>query len=194
MARAAEFDRDQVIEKAMDVFWTKGYHATSMSDLKKAMGLQPGSIYGAFGSKNELFLDCLEHYSARAKARFDEISRSSAAQREAFGKIYDSMISQMISNEPCRGCLMINSLVELAALEHSGGKAARKYLKRNQKFFENMLKKAADSGELKSERSIEELAVFLMGTVFSLRVMGKAKVGRAALESVREQALDQVFG
>lgn len=194
MGRLAKFDREQVVEEAMGVFWTKGYHATSIGDLKEAMGLQPGSIYGAFGSKLELFLACLEHYSAAARAKFSSFSQSAAGQRDVFVRIYNSMIDQMVTDDRCRGCLMINTLVELSSHDHSGGQAARKYLKKNQDFFASILAKAKESGELKSPRPTEELAAFLIGTVFSLRVMGKAKVGRKVLESIRDQALDQVFG
>ena len=194
MGRTAKFDREQVIENAMNVFWARGYHAASMSDLKEAMDLQPGSIYGAFGSKDELFLLCLESYSAAARARFAAFSESSETEREAFEKIFNAMIDQMEGDKECRGCLMINTLVELSSHDHSAGVAARGYLKKNQDFFAKLLKKAKASGELSSSRTVAELAAFVMGGVFSLRVMGKAGVGRKVLESIRDQTLDQVFG
>lgn len=193
MGRKAEFDREQVIEQATDVFWTKGYHASSMTDLKAAMGLQPGSIYAAFGGKEELLLACLEQYSNVNKTRFEQLSETSPTQRDAFFKIYEFMIDQMKSSEKSRGCLIINTLLELVTHDCSGGNAARDYLDRNRNFFETMLQKAIDSGELQPNRPTSELASFLIGTVFSLRVMGKTGAERSVLESIRDQALEQVF-
>ncbi|WP_158542154.1 TetR/AcrR family transcriptional regulator [Pedobacter chinensis] len=62
MARSIEFDETDIVSRAQDVFWKKGYQATSMQDLVRATGLNPGSIYNTFGSKHNLFLLCLKNY------------------------------------------------------------------------------------------------------------------------------------
>ncbi|MDF1657536.1 MAG: TetR/AcrR family transcriptional regulator [Verrucomicrobiales bacterium] len=194
MGRTAEFERDLVLEQAMEVFWERGYYGSSIGDLKSAMGLNPGSIYAAFGSKEKLLLACLEHYSSMAQARFRDIERSSSSAKEAFLKIFDSIINQMDSEQTCRGCLIINTLLELASHEGAGGSAARQYLETNREIFSEILEDAKITGELKSSRPVDEIAAFLLGTVFSLRVMGKAKAEKETLESIRDQSLNQVFG
>ena len=69
MARPAQFERDDVLEKAMQVFWEQGYNATSMASLVDATSLKPGSIYAAFDSKEGLFLAALDHYAQQSVAR-----------------------------------------------------------------------------------------------------------------------------
>ncbi len=74
MARPREFDLNQVLEKAMDVFWKQGYHATSISDLTEAMGLLRGSVYAAFGDKHQLFLAALERYMEKGLRVLEKIA------------------------------------------------------------------------------------------------------------------------
>ena len=69
MARPAEFNRDDVIEKAMNVFWRTGYASTSISDLVSATSLKPGSLYGAFKSKRDLFIEVVDTYAERSIQR-----------------------------------------------------------------------------------------------------------------------------
>ena len=66
MARPAQYDRDKILDKAMQTFWEHGYHATSISDLVEATRLQPGSLYAAFESKRGLFLAALDHYAGQS--------------------------------------------------------------------------------------------------------------------------------
>ena len=60
--RPREFDRDEALESAMRLFWDRGYEATSISDLTRAMRITPPALYGAFGSKKQLFLEAVERY------------------------------------------------------------------------------------------------------------------------------------
>lgn len=194
MGRNAEFQRDKVIGAATEVFWEHGFHASTMSELKHAMGLNPGSIYSTFGSKEGLFSACLERYSLAARAKFEKIENSSATARDAFLKIFDSIIDQVESGEISRGCFLINTLLETSSKEDSGAQAAQAYLERNKEIFVRILEKAKTNRELDSGRPVDDLAAFLFGTIFSLRVMGKANADRDTLEAIRDQALDQVFG
>jgi TetR/AcrR family transcriptional repressor of nem operon len=76
MARAKAFNEDDVLDKAVEVFWAKGYEATSMQDLVNAMGIQRGSLYAAFGSKQQLFLRSLDRYGKVVVAQFLAILQS----------------------------------------------------------------------------------------------------------------------
>ena len=77
MSRSAPYDRDTALAAAMDVFWEKGFHATSLKDLEAALEMKPGSIYAAFSSKENLYLLALERYFARSRAGFrDQVARA----------------------------------------------------------------------------------------------------------------------
>ena len=82
MARPREFDSDQALEKAMQVFWTKGYEATSLSDLLSAMGISKSSFYATFGSKHELFLATLDRYGETHGAQLIALLKSNESPRK----------------------------------------------------------------------------------------------------------------
>src|SRR5205814_5418 len=83
--RPREFDREAALERAIDVFWRHGYEATSMSDLTAAMGINPPSLYAAFGDKEKLFLEAVERYQQQRRRSvtkvFDEAPTAEAAMR-----------------------------------------------------------------------------------------------------------------
>jgi TetR/AcrR family transcriptional repressor of nem operon len=91
MAGVKQFDRSQVLDRAMALFWTRGYEATSIHDLVEATGVNRGSIYGTFGDKKGLFLAVLDHYlETVAKSLMAELSDPDP--RRAVERMFDSLI------------------------------------------------------------------------------------------------------
>ena len=113
MAGVRQFDEGEVLAKALDVFWRKGLHATSMLDLARATGVERGSLYHAYGNKEQLFLLAFESYAARflneARAALDDADPASA-----LGRFFDVAISNMSSGSPPRGCLTTKTATEVA--------------------------------------------------------------------------------
>jgi AcrR family transcriptional regulator len=104
MVGVRQFDEKKVLAFALEVFWRKGWRSTSMADLAEATGVQRGSLYNAFGGKEELFLLAFEQYAARF---LDEAGRALDASdaRQALGRFFDVVIANMTSGSPPRGCL-----------------------------------------------------------------------------------------
>ncbi|HEV8025809.1 MAG TPA: TetR/AcrR family transcriptional regulator [Stellaceae bacterium] len=113
MVGVRQFDEAQVLTKALDVFWRKGLHATSMRDLAEATGVQRGSLYHAYGDKERLFLLAFERYAARflseARSALDGTEAGSALLR-----FFDVAIANMRSGSPPRGCLTTKMATEAA--------------------------------------------------------------------------------
>lgn len=194
MPRPSEFVREDVMESAMILFWEKGYQATSMSDLSRAMDLRPGSIYGAFGSKHELLMELIEFYVEKVAEKVQATFAEAPSEREGFRRMFHSMIGDMVCDEKPRGCLLINLLIELSTIDEKAAARLRSHLDQKRKFFEAILVVARQKGTLKNQNSDHDLALFLMGTVYSIRVMGKARAPRCELEIFCDQALEHVFG
>lgn len=116
MARKKQYIEEEVVQKAMRLFWSKGYENTSMQMLEKAMGINKFSIYASFGSKHGLFIKSLKHYKAQNNTLFEEL-RKSASGMEAIKKFfYDSVATcQLPGNE--KGCLLTNTYNEFASSE-----------------------------------------------------------------------------
>jgi len=115
MARKREFDEDEVLEAAMRTFWQYGYESTSMQNLMDATGLAKGSIYKAFGDKHNLYMQALERYLNINSKRHRESLFSKASPLEGILCWFiDTFTYSDQENDPCKGCLALNSSLELS--------------------------------------------------------------------------------
>jgi TetR/AcrR family transcriptional repressor of nem operon len=111
VGRPREFDEEAALEAAMDAFWAKGYEATSMADLCCCTGLHKGSLYQAFGDKHTLFMNALKHY---ADSEFHETTAVAQGLTSPL-KVIRAVVNKICDDATGeKGCMMINSMVELA--------------------------------------------------------------------------------
>jgi TetR/AcrR family transcriptional regulator, transcriptional repressor for nem operon len=183
MARPREFDPDTALESAMQVFWAKGYEATSLDDLCDATGLSRSSLYAAFGDKRDLLLQSLERYSDRGAARF-EAALAVPPIRIALRKLLDDFIDQIVAGPGRRGCFIGNCAAELARGDREAMARVRHSLARNEAIFGAALLQAKARGELPASADPEALARFLTSGFQGLRLVGKANPDRAVLEDI----------
>src|SRR5437667_3316473 len=111
--RPREFDREAALEQAIDVFWRHGYEATSMSDLTKAMGINPPSLYATFGDKEKLFLEAIERYRGNQGEACPYAAEPTA--RSAIEKLLTDLAIEFTDTGHPRGCMMV-----MAATTSSG--------------------------------------------------------------------------
>ncbi|MDH3293861.1 MAG: TetR/AcrR family transcriptional regulator, partial [Acidimicrobiia bacterium] len=119
MPRTKSFDVDEVLERAVDLFWVNGFAATSMEDLVQRLGINRGSLYGTFGSKEELYQRVLNRYLDRSVDWLQQLM--SDRDRPLRQRVGDLLMSSTVS-ENHRGCLMVNSAAERNAV-HDGTRA-----------------------------------------------------------------------
>jgi len=189
MARPREFEREEVVTKALAVFWRQGYQATSVQDLVEATGLNRGSLYDTFGDKHGLFLAVVEHYrttvTARRLARLEEPGLA----REKIAKFFTDVIEFSVGEGRLLGCLMTNSAIELAPHDRDTRLAVAANMGAMEATFRRVLARAKKEGELAADKSPADLARFLTATANGLRVMAKVTPDRATLRSVVRIAL-----
>jgi len=187
MARTKEFDRQTVLGEAMEVFWTRGYEATSMTFLRLAMGLSRQSLYDTFGDKKQLFAEALARY-----VNFNDGQVAALLENEDALEGIRSFLQarvRMLSADQRRGCLMINTCVELSlhddevASQISSGMAAM------QAGFETALKSAKRKGQISKKKDVSELAVFLTSQVAGMAVMAKNKASKKQLQAIADQTM-----
>ncbi|MGW4366352.1 TetR/AcrR family transcriptional regulator [Nocardia takedensis] len=111
--RTVEFDRDRVLESAMQVFWEKGYNDCSIQDLSEATGLRRSSLYNSFSSKKELYLAALRRYHGRCSEQYAALS-CSADPVEAIRAFVNAVIADEIADRHGRGCMVANAALESA--------------------------------------------------------------------------------
>lgn len=190
MARPREFDTDRVLDDAIDLFWRKGYYATSMADLVAATGLHRGSLYAAFGSKAELYERAVDRYIAAVKLRRALADSRDVPVRDLVRSVLEEVIEAAVADEERRGCLMTNAAVELAAHEPRIAERVGAAVGELEALLAERIGEAQRAGEIRGAQSPLALARFVMGTIQGLRVMGKLRPDRRALWDFAAVALD----
>jgi AcrR family transcriptional regulator len=107
--RPREFDREAALERAIDVFWRHGYEATSVSDLTAAMGINPPSLYAAFGDKEKLFLEAVERYQQKRRQTLAKLFDEEPTARQAVHRLLREAARELACSSHPRGCMLVMS-------------------------------------------------------------------------------------
>lgn len=183
MPRPRTFDREEVLDRALDTFWCQGYEATSMQDLVDAMGLSRASLYNAFGSKHDLFMEVLKHYEAQRVERLVTALREMSPVSRAIRGVLEQAADEAVRPDR-RGCLLTNTATELCARNAECAEAVQRNFARMEEAFATALRRGQATEELPGTLDPEALARFLTTTLQGLRVMAKTQPDRAALQDV----------
>ncbi len=189
MARPKAFNEEQVIDKAVEVFWANGYEATSMQDLVDAMGIQRGSLYAAFGSKQQLFLKSLKRYSVTVVKKLLEILESKPSAIESIELFFAQLVEHLITARELRSCLVTNSAIERGLRDEETRQQVLLLLNALEKGFYDTLLRAKKNGEISAELDLNMIAIYLTSSMQGLLVMGKVCSERSALESINQVTL-----
>lgn len=184
MPRSPEFDRDEVIEAAKIVFWERGYSQTSVADLVEATGLKPGSLYGAFGSKKGVFLEVLDAYSRGFIRHVRILRQHESGALAGLITIFDAMIDDAVSGQDQRGCLAVNAMLEMSRHDDDIAERLRLHNERTRKAFAELVRTAQVQGDIETQRDPEEIAVFLINSIWGLRVMCRDETDRHVLNGI----------
>ena len=183
MARHKEFDPDKALEKAMHLFWLKGYEATSVQQLCDHMGIKKGSLYDTFGDKRTLFLAALNQYLKLNAPPADLVEQLGSAKSAIVG-IFNQIVDASVHDKECRGCFMINSIVELAPIDPEFALMSANRRKEYEDMFHHLLVTAQEMGEIAPSGNLIALARFLTNAVFGLRVTAKSTQERNILQDI----------
>ena len=189
MARPIEFDREEVLRKAIGVFWQKGYSATSIKNLVEATGLQPGSIYSAFGDKRGLFLAAIDSYFEEMKRMIFNILHTDQTAIVRIETFFNRLVNDSVTDEHRKGCFLVNTLLEIPVHDQEINFRLQAMFKEVENEFRDVLKEHKASGEYASTQSPEELARFLVAGIYGLRVFNKTRPDISALKSIVDNLL-----
>ncbi|GAB5558810.1 MAG: TetR/AcrR family transcriptional regulator [Synoicihabitans sp.] len=192
MARPPQFDRTEVLEKATQLFWERGYRGVSISDLVKATGLLPGSIYAGFGNKEGLFVACLQHYGARASDMLNAFE-SAGSPLGVVRTFFVEMSHAAADEDDRRGCFLVNASLECDASETAIKTQVRHCMDRTETWLQTHLEAAKANGELRQETDVAQLAGCLVGAIFGIRVMSRAQETSAKIESIASATFESLM-
>jgi TetR/AcrR family transcriptional repressor of nem operon len=159
--RPKDFDETAVLDKAVDIFWKKGYEATSLEELLAAMGMGKGSMYHNFGNKREVFKLALNRFNQKFGGWLEE-ELARAKDPIAFIREYFKRIPKQGADDHKKGCFLGNTVAELACIDPGLEKMAAEHLERIENIFFKHVKDAQQSGKLKSKEDARLLARHLI--------------------------------
>jgi len=189
MARPKAFDPDDALDKAMHVFWHKGYEATSVEDLLSAMDINRGSLYDTFGDKRQLFLKVMDRYCHGFVGEKFSLLDQPGPALPTLRRFIHGMIEGALADPQRRGCLIANTVMELAPHEKDIASTLRRALKMGEDTFFGILTRAKAQGELGPDKDPRILARFLITMMQGTTVMIKSGASADAVKQTAETAL-----
>lgn len=183
MARTREFDEGKVLEAAMQLFWEKGYEATSLSDLTSRMGIQRPSIYSTFGDKKELFEAALRRYTTSRAADIRARLQSHVSVKQSFATFFEEVIQAEYTKDLSNGCFCINTMVELAPHDERFEILTREHQLYLAVIFQETIERGVQAGELEADTDAKSLAQALIVSLIGLTVMMKSQPQRSFVDN-----------
>lgn len=171
MARSKEFDIDDVLLKAMNIFWQQGYEKTSMQDLVTGMGIHKRSMYDTFGDKHTLYIKALERFAAINASRMESRIEGISSAKAAITLLFEATIHR--SEDEPKGCLLVNTAVELSNHDPEAATKANDAFLNTERLIERLIQHGQASGELSGRLQASALAAYLHNALVGLRVMVK---------------------
>lgn len=191
MPRPRKFDERDVLTAAREAFWSHGYAATSVQELTDATGLGTQSLYGAFGSKHELFLRILDDYCARQSAGLEAAVTGDPSP-------WHGVTSAVTFDDggrldlPPQGCLMANSAAALSAQDEDVRARARRSYSETLALFTRQIVRAQENGEIDTDIDPEQTARALIAVMQGIEFLHKSGIGEEELRLAKTAALQMI--
>jgi TetR/AcrR family transcriptional repressor of nem operon len=181
--RPREFDEREVLERAMNLFWLRGYEGVSLVELLRHMDISRQSLYDTFGNKRALFMRAIGHYrDTQLTGALALLAREGSPLENV--KELVRFFQQLAMDSRCRGCLVANALVELGPHDAEIAELLRGILDLLQGSIEQALARAQAQGEIDASRSPGELSRALTNAAMGMAVTGKLPLPESALRDI----------
>lgn len=187
--RPREFDPDEALDGALTVFWRKGYEATSVQDLLDEMGINRFSLYETFGGKRKLFQAAFRRYQGRTEETLFRVLLESEEGLASIKAAFDCLV-ETVAGSRGKGCLVTNSIIELAPHDAGFRKVLSKHMGRLEDAFYTALKRARKAGEIPAGTSLRQKARLLTALTQGIVVLGKVHGDRTALQATARTCLE----
>lgn len=184
MARTKDFDENEVLTKAIQIFWHKGYNGTSMQDLVDGLGISRSSLYDTYTDKHTLFVKALESYQNSGAAKIQELIDQSVSAKQAVKTLLEFTINDLLCDEQQKGCFMVNSEVEVAPHDAEVGNLICRNDQQMEDAFFQVIQKGKDNGEIKNQLDARALSRFIFNAVKGMQVTAKSTTDKAVFDDI----------
>lgn len=189
MPRKKEFDEFEVLQRAMEIFWHKGYEATSVQDLVDQMGINRGSLYGTFSDKRALFLAAIQYYDRTVVSAVVSVLHEPGSARQAIENYIRGVAQRAGDDRQRRGDFLTNSAVEVGPHDSEAERHLHASMQRIEAAFYEALLTAKKQGEISTTRDLRSVARFLTSGLQGIRVMARVNPDRVALLEIADMMI-----
>lgn len=183
--RPREFDRDVALDRALEVFWKHGYEGAALSDLTRAMGITPPSLYAAFGNKEQLFFHAVERYAAATRIPFDEAPTA----RAAIEMLLFESCERFTTSATMRGCFVICAATNCGEDAATIGDAMKRRRQTSEAAIRARIERGIADGELPKRTDAHALAKYYATIFQGMSVQARDGATRAELLAVAKLAM-----
>ena len=188
MPRVKEFDEAEVLDQALELFRARGFKQTSFADLVGELGVSRQSLYDTYGDKQTLYQTALRRYLDRGTDVMRRKLDDPAPVRQVFGALFEGMIAGNCAHGS-HGCLMVNSMVELAPHDPATRALAQEHARTLEGLFASRLSAAQRKGEIAKDKDPIALAHYFYHTILGIAVASRALGERDSLQQTARLAL-----
>jgi TetR/AcrR family transcriptional repressor of nem operon len=172
----------------MELFWERGYHATSIQDLVDRLEVNRQSLYDTFGDKEQLYRAALERYRSLASQPMHKALEREGPVVEVLRQFFDEFLNHFLAGD-WKGCFMVNATAELAGQDEGVAQICAANTRQLETAFAGLIARGQQAGEIDPTRPVLPLARYIVNTVNGLAVTAKATRDRKVLDQIVEVAL-----
>lgn len=184
MARTKDFDETEVLNRAMNIFWSRGYNATSMEDLVGGLGISRSSLYDTYTDKHTLFIKALENYNQLNQLKIQEIINRNGPAKETMRTLIEMAITGISGGKKLTGCMMVNAEVEVAPYDKEVNKLVCRNYQELEELFYQVIEKGKKKGEIKTRQDSKSLARFISNAVKGIQVTAKTSSDKSVFDDI----------
>lgn len=189
MGRPREFDAEEALDEAVEVFWTQGYDATSLRDLLEAMELSKSSFYQTYGSKGDLYLECIDRYRHRITSEMMAALGRARSAREFIEDAFLGIARGLDEPNGRRPCLVMNDSGDVERRAEAVARRVQRGAAQFEKVFRTAVERAQREGDIPAETDAGALARYLVSSRSGLLAMRKAGASEEELRDIIEVTL-----
>lgn len=187
--RKKKFDENTVLEKAVNLFWRKGYNATTAQDMVNELGISRSSLYDTYIDKRTIFIKSLKQYEEITTDILVDMLEKAKNPERAVKKIFQDTIQQSLADDLSKGCLMVNTTVELMNSDKEIADIVHNNNQRVEAALTRIIEKGQEKGSFSKRETAVAFAHFIFGTMRTLRLVARSGADKKTMEDIANVSL-----
>ncbi len=184
MARLRKFDKTYILDKAMNLFWEKGYIATSAQDLVSELGISRSSLYDTYDDKKTLYIKSLRRYTETQSIDLINLLNDGTDFKKVITLVFNNILKQSLEDSKKKGCFIVNSSIEFSCNNPEISNIINETNNKIKLAITKLIKKSQENGCLSLEIAAPEMSNFIYNNILGLRVMAKSGANKDELQDV----------